>query len=121
MSSELEPDKVVEIVFAQTAERLGQPVSQISADMFLQTTLGMSSLEVVELIHLLNERLQVDALERSTSTDLRTLGDLCKVFTEAVMKQTEAGFSDADSSVLSQTANRARARRNTKAFSRSKI
>ena len=100
--------EITRVVCEEIAMRLGQSY-EIRSEAQLQSTLGMSSHEVVELIVVLNERFQVDAFEKRSFTDLRTVGDLCKLYRDAVLGI--VGDDARETAVLLETTSRARTRR----------
>jgi acyl carrier protein len=106
-NNEFSNDEISQVISEQIRMRLRRPC-QIGSQAHLQSTLGMSSQEIVELILVLNDRFQVDALEKHSFTDLRTVADLCKLFQDAILGIVgEAREND----LLSEATTRARARR----------
>lgn len=58
----------------------GNPIERVSAADSLSDTLGLTSIDLVELIVALNARLRVDPFRERAFTELRTVGDLFRAY-----------------------------------------
>lgn len=83
----------------------GKRIEHVSFDDSLNDTLGLTSLDLVEIIVALNSRFHVDPFRQRAFTELRTIGDLCGAYRTAHV----AGDSDA---ALAISRRRAEGRRN---------
>jgi acyl carrier protein len=79
---EIKQTVVAEISTCVAANGLRQV--EIAQTSKLQPTLGLSSLDIVQLIESLNEKFNANPFRTEAMTDLQTVGDLCRVYIDAV-------------------------------------
>jgi len=58
----------------------GKRIERMVLDDSLSETLGLTSLDLVEVIDALNARFDVDPFRQRAFTELRTVGDLCRAY-----------------------------------------
>jgi acyl carrier protein len=97
-------ERAVRAEILRLLEQLGKPVAAVSAGDALSESLGLTSLDVVELITTLNAQLGVDPFMRRAFTEIQTVGDLARAYA----LPPAAGASDAE---LAVSRRRAEARR----------
>jgi acyl carrier protein len=77
-----EIERTVHRTIAELLERSGRPAGPMANDLPLVAT-GLASLDLAALVAMLQRRWQVDPfLEAAAITEMRTVGDLCRVYRE---------------------------------------
>jgi acyl carrier protein len=73
-------EETVHRTIAEVLERGGRPAQRFDNDALLVAT-GLTSLDLAALVALLQREWKVDPfLEAAAITEMRTLGDLCRVY-----------------------------------------
>jgi acyl carrier protein len=73
-------ERAVRAEIRRALEQQGKPAAAVSAGDSLSDTLGLTSLDVVELIVALNARLAVDPFKQRAFTEIQTVGDLVSAY-----------------------------------------
>src|SRR5262245_52758856 len=73
-------ESVVRAEIHRVLDMQGRPIERVSVDYSLSDTLGLTSMDLVELIAALNARLHVDPFRQRGFTELRTVGDLFRAY-----------------------------------------
>jgi acyl carrier protein len=71
---------VVHSEIRRILDALGTPIARICADDSLSEALGLTSVDLVELIVALNARLHLDPFRQRAFTELQTVGDLVAAY-----------------------------------------
>lgn len=78
-------EAVIYAELLRVLQEQGKNAGEVSLDHALNAELGLSSSDIVGLVSVLNAKLQVDPFRQLTAiTDVSTVGDLCRVYAEAL-------------------------------------
>ena len=104
-------ERAVQAEILRLLEQQGKPGAAVSAGDSLSDMLGLTSLDVVELIVALNARLGIDPFKQRAFTEIRTVGDLVSAYRVPAA----AGLADGELAASRRRAEARRARWRTQA------